>query len=135
VTARGCTRRRPTAAAASAWPCRRERRPRGARRGSLGARSSSARRRGSLSRASSPGGSLARTRWDPASPSSRGAAEPLTMATGGSDKRPPSTPAPRSPSPPGPARSQPRVGRSSPPYGLGIPLIYVFPFIPIIGIP
>ncbi|CAM0948130.1 unnamed protein product [Alopecurus aequalis] len=44
-----------------------------------------------------------------------------TMAT--SEKRPPSASPPRLPS------------SSSPPNGLGVPLIYVFPFIPIIGIP
>ncbi|KAF7003131.1 hypothetical protein CFC21_018497 [Triticum aestivum] len=54
-------------------------------------------------------------------------------AGGGSGQRSPPTPrlAPQLPSPSVP----PLVGRSSPPYGLGIPLIYVFPFIPIIGIP
>lgn len=31
--------------------------------------------------------------------------------------------------------ARPRAGRSSPPYDLGLPLIYFFPFIPIIGIP
>ncbi|KAM0889545.1 hypothetical protein ACQ4PT_027624 [Festuca glaucescens] len=62
-----------------------------------------------------------------------GALAATMAATGGGDQRPPPTPALRLPSPP--ARTAPRVGRSSPPYGLGIPLIYVFPFIPIIGIP
>ncbi|KAM0835205.1 hypothetical protein ACQ4PT_063087 [Festuca glaucescens] len=62
-----------------------------------------------------------------------GALAATMAATGGGEKQPPPTTAPRLPSPP--ARSAPRVGRNSPPYGLGIPLIYVFPFIPIIGIP
>jgi hypothetical protein len=57
----------------------------------------------------------------------------LAATMAGGDKQPPPTPAMRLPSPP--AMSAPRIGRSSPPYGLGIPLIYVFPFIPIIGIP
>ncbi|KAE8799794.1 hypothetical protein D1007_24894 [Hordeum vulgare] len=51
-----------------------------------------------------------------------------TMSAGGSDQRSPPRPASRPSLPP-------RFGRSSPPCGLGIPLIYVFPFIPIIGIP
>uniref|UniRef100_A0A453CPS6 Uncharacterized protein n=3 Tax=Triticinae TaxID=1648030 RepID=A0A453CPS6_AEGTS len=55
-----------------------------------------------------------------------------TMSAGGSGgQTSPPRLAPRLPSPSLP----PFVGRASPPYGLGIPLIYVFPFIPIIGIP
>ncbi|KQJ99746.1 uncharacterized protein LOC104584272 [Brachypodium distachyon] len=60
-----------------------------------------------------------------------GAGAVATMATGSGGQRP-APPGPR------PVMSPPQAvgrGSSSPPYGLGIPLIYFFPFIPIIGIP
>ncbi|KAM3369437.1 hypothetical protein ACQJBY_017366 [Aegilops geniculata] len=59
-----------------------------------------------------------------------GAVATMSAGGGGGQTSPPRL-APRLPSPSLP----PLFGRSSPPYGLGIPLIYVFPFIPIIGIP
>lgn len=60
-----------------------------------------------------------------------GGAVATMSAGGGSGQRSPPRLAPQLPSPSLP----PLVGRSSPPYGLGIPLIHIFPFIPIIGIP
>ncbi|TVU29860.1 hypothetical protein EJB05_21448 [Eragrostis curvula] len=110
--------------------------------GSSAPRSGSARRRGLRSRASCRGGRLLAplpTRLAPASPSSRGGGDRWRHGSD-NDGRPvtrgvqaPRVPSPR---PRTPVRSPPPAGGSGSPYGMGgLPLIYFFPFIPIIGIP